>query len=122
MTLGEPDDPSAAKLVETWTRLQLDIASKAIFSNHGLSFDFSDGLQPETLMPSLDDVEQPLARSARDARLTGLQAVGGLYISYPRHAPGAGVATLTVLQYPSLQVRYGSACSRNTDDSHPGYR
>lgn len=86
-------------LIDAWTAEQLRYVSLAIFEDSGLSFSISGSPAIDT-----DDYAHPITRTIIGS-ISGLHCVGGLDISFPRHLKDEGVATLTVLEYPSLKVR-----------------
>lgn len=84
-----------------WTAIQLDIAQRAVFNDHNLSFTVSAdssaiiGAPNEPLEPKRQHVQ---------GTVHGLHTVGGLDISFFKNNPDEAIATLTVLSFPSMDV------------------
>lgn len=90
---------SPRSLIDAWTKEQLHYASIAVFEDAGLSFSVSACRIVDT-----EDYSQPAARTVSGS-ISGLHCIGGLDVSFPRQLKDEGVATLTVMEFPSLKVR-----------------
>lgn len=91
-----------------WTALQLDIASKAIFEDLGLSFRVLDVDTHDAASHEL-----PQVRKA-SGRIEGLHTVGGMDISFFKETADEAVATLTVMSFPDMVVSlaaYNLSCT-----------
>jgi hypothetical protein len=84
-----------------WIETQLELASRAIFDDDGLSFTVS-GSEVAT---GLSDLHEPVCRHAQGI-IQDLHTVGGLDISFIPESPDEAVATLTVLTFPDLKVSH----------------
>lgn len=80
-----------------WTAFQLDIASKAIFEDFGLSFRI---LGEDNDAQSRDSLDVRRASGS----IEGLHTVGGMDISFFKDAADRAIATLTVLSFPNMEV------------------
>ena len=97
---GESRDVALEDLKRTWTALQFNLASRAVFNDDGLTFaarqeDAEDALE-------CSDYVQPLLRHSR-CFLEGLRIVAGLDISFGKDRNQA-IATTAVLSFPGLAV------------------
>jgi hypothetical protein len=97
---GESPDVTLEDLKRTWTATQLDLASKAVFDDDGLTFAaLHEGASDAS---QASDYVQPLRRRLR-CSLEGLHTVAGLDISFGKDRDQA-IATVAVLSFPDLAV------------------
>ncbi|KAH8917653.1 hypothetical protein BT69DRAFT_1286430, partial [Atractiella rhizophila] len=106
-------DPKLDAVLENWTKEQLRLSAKAIWEDD-LSFNVPLWSQNSTcpkpdatdfVTPVVGRLEQEISTS-----WTGLRYVGGADISFRNDNRGEdAVATLVVLEYPSLKLLYESS-------------
>lgn len=95
-----------------WIQKQLDIAARAIFTDHDLSFNcvpkekvVDKQAQGDLNLEVLEhnDMDEPHVRH-QCSELEGLHTVGGLDISFAGLSSPEAVATAVILSYPGLKV------------------
>lgn len=93
------------QLKQTWTALQLDLVSRAIFDDSDLTFAVHVDRAHGDLLDA-SDYAQPIRRHL-ECSIDRLRVVAGLDVSFSK-AKDQAVATIAVLSFPNLRVGSGS--------------